>query len=176
ITTTLHSVTIVGGGSSGPGATIINAAGLNTGSVRDRVFQITGAGVTAVLQDLAIQNGKGADDGTSGTSTNPTSQNTNRFGGGILNNGGSVTLDNVFVQSCQAIGKGDTVLNDHTTLDALGGGLASLTATANVIVTGSTFTNNAAIGGNGNNFNNGAGSNGKGGSIYFEGGTLSING
>src|ERR671930_1669239 len=34
ITTTLHSVTIAGGGSSGPNATIIDAAGLNTGSVR----------------------------------------------------------------------------------------------------------------------------------------------
>ncbi|MEP6817947.1 MAG: choice-of-anchor Q domain-containing protein [bacterium] len=172
ITTTAHTVTVVGGGLS----TIIDASGLNTGSVRDRAFQITGSGVTVIFQDLAIQNGRAADDGTSGTSTNPTSQNTNRFGGGILNNGGSVTLTNVVVQSCQALGKGDTVLNDHTTLDALGGGLASLTATGNVMITGSTFTGNAAVGGNGNNFNNGAGSNAKGGSIYFEGGTLNIDG
>ena len=50
----------------------------------------------------SIRSGQAADDGTSGTSTNPTSQNTNRFGGGILNNGGSLTLDNVVVQSCQA--------------------------------------------------------------------------
>src|SRR5882672_6872671 len=176
ITTTLHSVTIVGGGPSGPSATIIDAAGLNTGSVRDRAFHITGSGVTVILQDLAIQNGKAADDGTSGTSTNPTAQNTNRFGGGILNNGGTVTLDNVIVQSCQALGKGDTVLNDHTTLDALGGGFASLGATGNVIITGTTFTGDSAVGGNGNNFNNGAGSNAKGGSIYFEGGTLNIDG
>src|SRR6266566_3361762 len=53
ITTTLHTVTIVGGGSSGPDATIIDAAGLNTGSVRDRVFQITGSGVSVTFQDLA---------------------------------------------------------------------------------------------------------------------------
>ncbi|HXI62282.1 MAG TPA: hypothetical protein VNF70_06205, partial [Pyrinomonadaceae bacterium] len=46
ITTTLHPVTIVGGGSSGPNATIIDAAGLNTGSMRDRAFQITASGVT----------------------------------------------------------------------------------------------------------------------------------
>src|SRR5258708_7941761 len=154
ITTTLHSVTIVGGGSSGPGASIIDAAGLNTGNMRDRAFQINGSGVTVIFQDLVIQNGKAADDGTSGASTNPAAQNSNRFGGGILNNGGSVTLQNVLVQSCQAIGKGDTVLNDHTTLDALGGGLASLTGTGNVIITGSTFMGDSAIGGGGAHINN----------------------
>ena len=176
ITTSLHTVTIVGGGSSGPDATIIDAAGLSTGTLHDRVFHITGSGVTAIFQDLAIQNGQAADNGTSGASTNPTAQNTNRAGGGILNNGGSVTLDNVIVQSCQALGKGDSVINDHTTLDAWGGGLASLGATGNVIITDSTLTGNTAAGGNGGNFNNGAGSNAKGGSIYFEGGTLNVSG
>jgi hypothetical protein len=176
ITTTLHTVTVAGGGSSGPNATVIDAAGLNTGGLRDRAFHITGSGVTVLFQDLVIQNGKAADNGTSGVSTNPTAQNTDRAGGGILNNGGSVTLTNVIVQSCQALGKGDSVINDHTTLDALGGGLASLTATGNVIITDSTLTANTATGGNGGNFNNGAGSNAKGGSIYFAGGTLNING
>src|SRR6267378_8607732 len=33
ITTSLHTVTIAGGGSSGPSATIIDAAGLNTGNL-----------------------------------------------------------------------------------------------------------------------------------------------
>jgi hypothetical protein len=172
ITTILHTVTIAGGGNT----TIIDAAGLNTGSVRDRAFHITGSGVNVTFQDLVIRNGKAADNGTSGASTNPTAQNTNRFGGGILNNGGSVTLDNIIVQSCQALGKGDTVLNDHTTLDALGGGLASLGVTGTLVITDSTLSANAATGGNGNNFNNGAGSNAKGGSIYFEGGTLDISG
>jgi hypothetical protein len=176
ITTTLHSVTIVGGGSSGPSASIIDAAGLTSGSMRDRAFQITASGVTVFFQNLVIQNGKAADDGTSGASTNPTAQNANRSGGGILNNGGSVTLDNVKIQSCQVLGKGDTVLNDHTSLDAQGGGLASVTGTGNMIITNSTLTGNSAAGGNGNNFNNGAGSNAKGGSIYFEGGTLNIDG
>jgi hypothetical protein len=188
ITTTLHTVTIVGGGSSGPNATIIDAAGLNTGSMRDRAFQITGSGVTVTFQDLVIQNGQAADSGTSGASTNPTAQNSNRAGGGILNGagidingstingGGNVTLNNVIIRSCQALGKGDTVLNNHTTLDALGGGLASLGGTGNVTITGNTFTGDSAVGGNGGNFNNGAGSNAKGGSIYFEGGTLNIDG
>ncbi|HBB94346.1 MAG TPA: hypothetical protein DC054_03055 [Blastocatellia bacterium] len=172
VTTTLHTVMIVGGGSS----TIINAAGLNSGTLHDRVFQINGSGVTAIFQDLTIENGRATDDGTSGASTDPVAQNATRSGGGILNNGGSVTLTNVTIQSCQALGKGDTVLNDHTTLDAHGGGLASLTATGSVIITGSTFTGNSALGGEGTNFNNGAGSNAAGGSIYFEGGTLNIDG
>ncbi|HST50388.1 MAG TPA: choice-of-anchor Q domain-containing protein [Pyrinomonadaceae bacterium] len=176
ITTGLHTLTIVGGGSSGPNATVVDAAGLNTGSAHDRAFQITGPGVTVIFQDLAIRNGEAADDGTSGASTNPASQNTNRTGGGILNDGGSVTLVNVVVESCQALGKGDTVINDHTTLDAEGGGIASLGATGSVVITGSTFAGNAAFGGSGANFNNGAGSAAKGGSIYFEGGTLDIDG
>src|SRR5215213_4984571 len=89
ITTSLHTVTIAGGGSSGPGATVIDAAGLNAGSSRDRAVHSTGAGVTVILRDLAIRNGRAADDGTGGVSTNPTAQNTNRAGGGVLNNGGS---------------------------------------------------------------------------------------
>jgi hypothetical protein len=174
ITTSVHSVTILGGDSSGPNATVIDAAGLTSGTSHDRVFQLTGSGVTAIFQDLAIQNGQATDDGVNGASTNPNAPNGNRVGGGILNNGGSLTLDNVVIQSCQAIGKGDSIINEHTTLDAHGGGIASLTGTGNVSITDSTLTGNAAAGGNGGNFNNGAGSNAKGGSIYFEGGTLNI--
>src|SRR5258705_13927256 len=51
ITTTIHSVTIVGGGSSGPDASIIDAAGLTSGNMHDRVFQVSGSGVTLILQD-----------------------------------------------------------------------------------------------------------------------------
>ncbi|HEX5889678.1 MAG TPA: hypothetical protein VFY61_13310, partial [Pyrinomonadaceae bacterium] len=174
ITTSLHSVTLVGGGSSGPNATVIDANGLNTGSLRDRVFHITASNVTAAFQDLVIQNGKAADDGTSGVSTDPIVQNTHRAGGGILNNGGTVTLTNVAIHACQALGKGDTVVNEHTELEARGGGLASLTTTGNVIVTNSQLTLNIALGGNGGIFNNAAGSAAKGGAIYFEGGTLNI--
>src|SRR5580765_323359 len=57
ITTTLHSVTIVGGGPT----TIINASGLTSGSMRDRAFQITGATVNVTFQDLKIENGTAAD-------------------------------------------------------------------------------------------------------------------
>jgi hypothetical protein len=176
ITTSLHPVTITGGGSSGPNATTIDAAMMNTATRRDRVFHLTGSSVRVTLRALSIRNGQAADDGTSGASTNPTSQNMNRFGGGILNNGGTINLINVAVQSCQALGKGDSVVNDHTTLDAFGGGIASVTANGNVTVTDTTLTGNSAVGGIGGNFNNGAGSNARGGSIYFEGGTLNISG
>ncbi|HEX5703073.1 MAG TPA: choice-of-anchor Q domain-containing protein [Pyrinomonadaceae bacterium] len=172
ITTSQHPVTIEGGGST----TIIDATGLNAGARRDRVFHVTGSNVTVILRELTIRNGQAGDDGTAGTSTNPTAQNTTRIGGGILNNSGRITLERVTVQSCQAIGKGDSIVNEHTTLDAFGGGLASVAANANVTITDSTFTGNTASGGNGGNFNNGAGSNVKGGSIYFEGGTLVIDG
>src|SRR5258705_1217703 len=157
ITTSLHSVTIVGGGSSGPNASIIDAAGLTSGNMRDRVFQVTGSGVSLILQDFAIQHGQAADDGASGASTNPAAQNSTRAGGGILNGagidvngiavngGGSVTLHNVTVQSCHILGKGDTVLNDHTTPDAWGGGLGRLGATGNVGITDRTLTGNAAF-------------------------------
>ena len=175
ITTTLHSVMIVGGGSAGPNATIIEASALNAGTTRDRAFHITTSGVTAIFQDLVIQNGKAADDGTSGKSTNPASQNSHGTGGGILNNGGSLTLTNVTVQSCEAIGKGDTIVNEHTTLEARGGGVASLAGTGNVIISGSRFTANNATGGNGGNFNNADGSAAKGGAIYLDNGMLNMN-
>ncbi|HKQ51903.1 MAG TPA: hypothetical protein VJT74_06005, partial [Pyrinomonadaceae bacterium] len=188
ITTGLHSVTIAGGGASGPNASIIDAAGLTSGSSHDRAIHLTASNVTVILQDLAIRNGQAADDGTSGASTNPTVQNATRAGGGILNGagidingvavsgGGSLTLTNVVIENCQALGKGDDIVNEHRTLDAHGGGLASLGTTGNVIVTGSTFTANTASGGNGAIFNNAAGSNARGGSIYFQGGTLNVEG
>jgi hypothetical protein len=45
-----------------------------------------------------------------------------------------------------------------------------------VSITGSTLTGNSALGGDGGNFNNGSGSNAQGGSIYFEGVTLNVEG
>jgi hypothetical protein len=174
ITTTAHTVTIQGGGSSGPNATIIDAAGLNVGSSHDRAFQITGSGVIVTFQDLVIRNGEAADDGTSGASTNPANQNTHGIGGGILNDGGSVTLTNVLVESCKAQGRGDSAGNP--TFEARGGGLASLGATGNVVITNTTFSGNVAQGGDGPNVNQGLASGAEGGSVYFEGGTLGIDG
>src|SRR5262245_47344822 len=75
ITTSIHPVTIAGGGSAGPNASIIDASGLNSGTLHDRAFHITASSVTITFQDLVIQNGQATDDGTSGASTNPASQN-----------------------------------------------------------------------------------------------------
>ena len=120
---------LTGGGSS----SIIDAAGLTSGNSHDRAFQITGSAVTVIFQDLAIRNGQAADAGASGASTNPTAQNSIRAGGCILNGagidinqvavigGGSVTLDNVTIQSCQVLGKGDDIVNEHRELEAWGG-------------------------------------------------------
>ena len=178
ITTTLHSVTIAGSGTSGPNATVIDASGLNTAGFHDRAFHITGSGVIAVFQNLVIQNGQATNDGTNGASTDPTTiNNGNRAGGGILNNGGSVTLNNVIIKSCMSLGRGD-VAGGPTggILEARGAGLASL-GTGTVIVMNSTLTGNTSLGGNGTaGVNVNIASSAKGGSVYFEGGTLNIDG
>src|SRR2546423_4983122 len=169
-----HSVTITGGGSAGPNATTISAAGLNGGTSHDRVFQIVSGANNVMFAGVIISNGRAADDGTNGVSTVSASQSTMGTGGCILNNGGSITLRNVVVAHCRALGRGDHVINDHTALDARGGGLASLGAGGNVSITDSRFASDTAAGGNGGDFNNGAGSNAQGGAIYFGDGTLNI--
>jgi hypothetical protein len=165
-----HEVTIDGNGST------VSAAGLNGGAAHDRVFHILSGTNSVTFADVTIADGRALDDGTGGASTVSGAQTTAGTGGCVLNNGGSVTLTNVTVQSCRALGKGDSVINQHTTLDARGGGIASLGATGGVHVTASTLTDNLALGGDGGNFNNGAGSNAQGGAVYFEGGTLSLDG
>ena len=179
ITTTNHSVTIAGMGSSGPNATIIDASGLNTGAMHDRAFHITGPGVTAVFQDLVIENGQATNDGTNGASTDPTTVNNgHRAGGGILNNGGSVTLTNVIIKSCNALGRGDVAGSPPgSILEAHGGALASLGMTGSVAITDSTLMGNAAQGGDGTpNANVNIASGADGGAIYFEAGMLNITG
>jgi hypothetical protein len=176
IVATHHAVTINGGGSGGANATVISAAGMNGGSSRHRVFHVTGGANMVTLAGLVIADGRAADDGTNGTSTVSGSQTTIGTGGGILNNGGSLTVNDVRVVNCHAIGKGDHLVNEHTTLDARGGGLASISPTATVAIVNSTFAANTAVGGNGGNFNNGAGSGAQGGSIYFASNALTISG
>ena len=176
ITSTLHTVTIVGGGSSGPNASIIDAGGLTSGTSHDRAFHLTGTGVNATFQDLVIQNGKAADDGTSGASTNPAAATTNASGGGILNNLGTLTLNNVSIQNCQTLGRGAPNSTPQFILDARGAAVASL-GSGNVVITASSFSGNTAQGGDGPaGVNNNVGSNAKGGTIYFEGGSLSVDG
>src|SRR5215217_7636777 len=114
IVATSHEVTINGGGST------VSAAGLNGGTSHDRVFHVVSGANTVTFADMTIADGRALDDGTDGASTVSGSQTTMATGGGILNNGGSVTLNNVVVEQCRALGKGDSIVNEHTTLDARG--------------------------------------------------------
>src|SRR5713226_4104983 len=86
ITNTSHRLIIQGAGLS----TIIDA-----GLLQDRVFQIVNPGTRVVFRDLVIQGGLAQDDGSNGTLAGTT----DALGGGILNNGGDVTLDSVVVQN-----------------------------------------------------------------------------
>lgn len=174
IVATHHPVTIRGGGSSGVNATTISATGLNGGASRDRVFHIVTGAKVVTFTDVIIANGRAVDDGTSGASTSSTLPTTIATGGCILSQGTNIALTEVTMQSCRALGKGDHLINEHTTLDSRGGGLASMAANGSVTITSTKFAGNSATGGNGGNFNNGAGSNASGGSIYFTGGTLNI--
>jgi hypothetical protein len=91
LTQTSHRWIIQGTGSS----TIIDASQL-----QDRVFEIVNPGTQVVFQDLVITGGLAQDDGSDGALVGTT----DALGGGILNNGGNVTLDHVVVQNNVARG------------------------------------------------------------------------
>jgi hypothetical protein len=119
VTNTAHQLIIEGQIKKGAPATIIRQ------TVADRVFQIVEPGVQLVFKNLVIERGhvvKDAEDA---------------LGGGILNNGGNVTLDNVIVRSNKASAQGESA--------AHGGGVYSTggTLTLNTVV----FSQNTASGG-----------------------------
>src|SRR5712692_8744570 len=91
ITSTSHRLIIQGAGPS----TIIDASQL-----QDRVFQIVNPGTVVVFQDLVITGGLAQDDGSDGALAG----STDALGGGILNNGGNITLDQIVVQNNVARG------------------------------------------------------------------------
>jgi hypothetical protein len=95
ITSTSHRLIIQGAGSSGANATIVDASLL-----QDRVFEIVNPGTLVVFQDLVIQGGLAQDDGSNGALAG----STDARGGGILNNGGTVTLDHVVLTNNVARG------------------------------------------------------------------------
>lgn len=119
-----------------------------------------GSGVNFTLNDLTISNGFSSDSDT-GT------------GGGLYNNGGSVTIDNsVFNGNAAAIagggllntGGGSVIINNSTFNNSsvnTGGGGAIDIESGRIIITNSEFTNNAAN-------NNG------GGGVFVDGGSVSI--
>src|SRR5262249_10992774 len=137
LTQTSHHWIIQGAGPS----TIIDASLL-----QDRVFEIVTLGTQVVFKDLVIQGGLAQDDG----SNVPLAGSTDALGGGILNNGGTVTLDQVVLQNNVARGADVAALGvpGH---NARGGGVYSTGGA--LTMTGATLANNQVIGGRGGDHN-----------------------
>jgi hypothetical protein len=161
ITSTSHELIILGAGSSGAGATIIDATSLN-----DRAFQIVNPGTVVVFENLVIQGGLAQDDGSNGVFPGET----NALGGGILNDGGTLTLSNVVIQNNEALAS-----RAH---GARGGGVSS-TGGAVILTAASQILHNQALGGSTRTADNapgGAGGAAQGGGIYAANGALTLNG
>jgi predicted outer membrane repeat protein len=150
---TSHRWIIQGAGSS----TIIDASQL-----QDRVFQIVNPGTQVVFQDLVIQGGLAQDDGTPGARPGTT----DALGGGVFNNGGDVTLNDVVLQNNVAHGGDDRGYN------ARGGGVYSTGGA--LTIAGASFTNNQAIGGDALPSGYHDGGSGSGGGLYASGGSSDI--
>ena len=117
---------IAGAGTSGTSATIIDAQALS------RVFQILKPGTNVEFDNLVIEDGLAQNNGTGGATTTA-------LGGGILNNGGNLTFNNVVFASNTAKGGAGQ--------GALGGAVYS--TGGSVTLSGCTFTSNKAQGGQG---------------------------
>jgi hypothetical protein len=158
LTQTSHRWIIQGAGPS----TIIDA-----GQLQDRVFQIVNPGTHVVFQDLVIQGGLAQDDGTDGALAGFT----DALGGGIFNNGGDITLDNVVLQNNRAVGG-----LQAPGYSADGGGFYSTGGA--LTVSGTVIANNQAFGGRGfDHISYAPGGNGGsacGGGLYASGSSLDI--
>jgi hypothetical protein len=136
--------------------TVVDAAQL------DRVFHITNGG-KVVFRNLTIKNGKAVGGGGAQTGPQDGGQMASgpivlpAFGGGILNGGGTITLENVVVESNTAEGStpsftfafplASTFFVPAMGAPALGGGIYS--EGGSLTLTGCTIRNNSAIGGDG---------------------------
>jgi hypothetical protein len=153
LTQTSHRWIIQGAGPS----TVIDASQL-----QDRVFQIVNPGTQVLFQDLVIQGGLAQDNGADGAQAGTT----DALGGGVLNNGGEITLENVVVQNNVARGGGE----------ADGGGFYSTGGALTISRT--TIANNQAFGGPGAPYSGfrpgGPGGLAGGGGLYASGGSLDI--
>lgn len=121
--------------------------------LNDRILQML-PGTTVVLENLILTGGEASDDGQQGTGT--------ARGGAILDDGNSLTLDNVWVVANKAQGTTD--------MDAQGGGIYSAGGT--LAVYGSLIAMNTAAGGFGSSGTGANGGNAQGGGLYAAGGTV----
>jgi hypothetical protein len=161
ITNTSHRLIVQGAGSS----TVIDASQL-----QDRVFQIVNPGTIVVFQNLVITGGRAQDDGSDGALAG----STDALGGGILNNGGNITLDHVVIQNNVARG-GDATVPSVPGHNASGGGFYSTGGALSIA--GATIANNQALGGRGGDHGSRYAANGGaagGGGLYATGGSLDI--
>jgi hypothetical protein len=154
---------------------IIQGAGpptiIDASQLQDRVFDIVTPGTQVVFRDLVIQGGLAQDNGSNGTLAGTT----DALGGGLLNNGGNVTLDHVVVQNNVARG-GDVAVLQAPGHNASGGAIYSTGGA--LTIAGATIANNQATGGRGGDHNGvlwaGFGGSATGGGLYATGGYLDI--
>jgi hypothetical protein len=172
------SLTLVGNGSPGNPAVVVNAGNAS------RVFDVEGGagGVNVTLQYLKITGGVAG----------PAAANVADAGGGVLVNdtaGGTVTLDNVVVIGNQAVGgagaNGSAFSAGGAGQSGQGGGVYFAGGNGTLVLTNSTLSNNVAQGGGGGvggsgfyGFNpgyvGGAGGVGQGGGLYVAGGNVQL--
>jgi hypothetical protein len=167
-------------GSNGHGLIIrgtTDAQGHPTTTIRqtvlDRVFQVLGTGLKVTFKDLIIEGGQAQDDGADQAAAGSTEAE----GGGILDDGGDITLTNVLLRQNSAVagagfgGEGggifagqegsltirSSVVQGNDAVggaignlggEALGGGIFAICPTA---ITNSTLSDNAVLGGNADN-------------------------
>jgi hypothetical protein len=154
---------------------IIHGAGTRTiidaGELQDRAFQIVNARMQVVFQDLVIQGGVAQDNGTQGAQPGTT----DALGGGILNNGGNVRLNNVLLQY-NVVRGGDAAVKKAPGYSASG---AAIYSTGGALtIAGARIVNNQAIGGRGGDSSQhapaGNGGSAGGGGLYAGAGSLDI--
>ncbi len=149
ITNTSHALVI-------QGAT--DASGHPTTTIQqtkaDRVFQIVNPGTTVTFKDLIIEDGNAQEDGKAGTAAGSTEAD----GGGILDDGGNVTLSNVALRSNSAVaGAG---------FAARGGGIYVATGGSLTIQSSSIAVNKVLGGDGGTSATNAVGGVAEGGGVF----------
>jgi hypothetical protein len=155
ITSPAHALVIQGTtDANGHPTTVIQQMAL------DRVFQVVNPGTSVTFKDLVIEGGQAQDDGSAGAEAG----STQAFGGGILDDGGDVTLTNVVLQNNSAdAGAG---------FDASGGGIYAEVG-GSLTIQSSVVQANGAFGGANNNIG-GFGGFAEGGGVFASGTTTII--
>ena len=150
-----HILVINGTGTSGSGATMIDATLL-----KDRILQML-PGVSVILNNLILTGGFATDDGISGDGP--------ARGGAILDNGQSLTLNKVWVV-------GNRAQADEAGEDAQGGGI--YLGGGNLAVYGSLIATNEAVAGPSSSYSGSGtgakGGNGQGGGLYAAAGSITL--